>query len=869
MGQNAHKQASSASPGVAAPTRGFRLLRVPWVDLGRIAVVTVQLVLLWLVIRTLSIEGAVLLKVFAICTAGFVIHAVLPSRLRLPFFVLLSLAGIAVMLGPRQGIWLVALGLLLIGLAHLPVRFALRIALILAAGCALVACRMQVFPCPWLVAIWPVFGAMFMFRMIVYLYDLKNRTAPFGLWKSLAYFFMLPNLVFTLFPVVDYKKFSRGYYATDRFVTYQTGVNWILRGLIQLILYRAVYQYLPSDLASVGSAAGAALYFTRPYLLYLRISGSFHLAMGMMHLFGFNLPRTNYNYLLASSFTDYWRRVNIYWKDFIQKIFFNPFYMRFKGSMSAVPALVVTTCIAFAATWALHSYQWFWIRGSFPVIWQDIVFWSVMGLLVLANMVWEQRRGRTRSLKAPKLTVQASLRLALRTIGTFLVITVSWAVWSTPSLGELGVIAGRLLRPGLAGALWIVGGLVVLGLLAVLYDRFQKPGVAEVESKPRIRLLWIPVPLSAFRVVFVGVALLFIVFAQRYFYYPPALANAVNQLRNPSFLSARDEQMLTRGYYEDLGDVARFNPQLAELYKGQPADWNRNWALHRTGGFPSHELLPLRRVMAKGALMTTNRWGMRDRDYEKTKPEGTYRIAMLGSSHAMGGGVRDDETFENVAEDRLNRELSPRTGIRYEIVNFAVDGWGPIACLSELKARVFDFEPDAVIHTGINEFTWVTKELMEHTKQWYELPYPELPEMIRPAEVNKSMSEAVIRQKIMPYSEDLLLWVYEQMVKECRDHGAVPMVGFIRLVTHDPERDRREAAGQVEVARRAGFHVIDMVDAYDSLPDLDAIWLAPWDHHPNAKGHRLIADRLYAGIVRVLETEGVIKGDAGGVPPVD
>ncbi len=128
-------------------------------------------------------------------------------------------------------------------------------------------------------------------------------------------------------------------------------------------------------------------------------------------------------------------------------------------------------------------------------------------------------------------------------------------------------------------------------------------------------------------------------FAQLYFYYPPALANAVNQLRNPYFVSARDEEMLTRGYYEDLGDVARFNPQLAELYKGQPADWNRNWAVHRTGGFPAQELLPSRRVMAKGVALTTNRWAMRDREYEQAKPEGTYRFALLGSSHAMGGVV--------------------------------------------------------------------------------------------------------------------------------------------------------------------------------------------------------------------------------------
>jgi hypothetical protein len=860
MNQNVNREASPVNSEAGGDSRVRSPLGLPWVDLGRIVVVLVQLVLLFLVIRTFAIEGAALLKVFAICSVGFVIHALLPLSLRMPFFVLLSLAGIAALLGPMQGLLLVALGMLLIGLAHIPVVFAARLVLVLVAAGVLVACRKQVLPCPWLSAIWPVFGAMFMFRFIIYLYDLKNRAAPFGLWRSMAYFFMIPNLVFTLFPVVDYKKFSRGHYAGDVFVTYQTGVNWIFRGLIQLILYRAVYQYLPSDPASVDSAASAALYFVRPYLLYLRISGSFHLSVGILHLFGFSLPRTNYNYLLASSFTDYWRRVNIYWKDFIQKIFFNPLYMRFKGGMSLTAALIITTLIAFAATWALHSYQWFWIRGAFPVIWQDIVFWGVMGLLVLANMLWEQRRGRARSLTAPKLKFGYAAGLALRTVGTFIVITVSWAVWSSQSWGELGIVAGRLLRPGGLDLFYIIAGLVGLGLVAVLYARFQKPGVAEVESKPRIHLLYIPVPASAFRVALVSVGLLFIVFAQLYFYYPPALANAVNQLRNSYFLSARDEKMLTRGYYEDLGDVARFNPQLAELYKGQPADWNRNWALHRTGGYPAQELLPSRKVMMKGAPLTTNRWAMRDREYEKTKPPGTYRFALLGSSHAMGGGVDDDETFENIAESILNRDISSRTGLKYEILNFAVDGWGPVASLTELKRRVFDFEPDAVIHTGINEPRWVVKELMEDTRQYYQLPYPELREIISPAGVNSAMDEGVIREKLRPYSEELLAWVYAEIVRECEERGIVAIAGFIPHATHDPERDRQEAATQAAVADSAGMLVIDMVNVYDSLPKMSLVWLAEWDHHPNAEGHRLIGEALYAGLVHNLD---LIEADAG------
>jgi len=838
-------------------------LQRSWVNLGRLGVLVIQLGLLLLMIRAFSLENASFFRVFALAAGGFAVHSLLPSRMRMPFFVLLSLTAIALVFGVAQGAWLVGLGMLLIALAHLPVRFAIRLVLILAAGAGLAVVRSGAMRAPWPSGIWPIFGAMFMFRMIVYLYDLKNRAAPTGIWRSMAYFFMLPNVCFTLFPVVDYKTFSRGYYRIDPFVTYQTGVNWIFRGLIQLIVYRAVYQYLPAEPSSIGSAAGAALYFVRPYLLYLRISGSFHLVVGMLHLFGFNLPRTNFNYLLASSFTDYWRRVNIYWKDFLQKIFFNPFYMFFKRSMSGAAALVLTTFIAFFATWALHSYQWFWIRNAFPVIWQDIVFWSIMGILVLANMILEARRGRARSLGKRSHSLGSALMLALRTIGTFLVICSSWAIWSTKSFGELKIVLAKLMHPGLKDAGWILAGLIGLGAAAIIYDRLEKRGGQEVESSPRIRLLGVPVPLSALRVSAVSAGLTFLIFGQLYFFYPPVVANVLGQLKNPLYLNARDRQLLTRGYYEDLADVSRFNPQLAELYRGRPADWDRCWAIHRTGGFPTWEVLPSRRVVFRGAIMTTNRWGMRDRDYDKVKPAGTYRFALLGSSHSMGSGVTDDESFENIVENRLNREISPRTGTKYEILNFSVAGFGPVMNLAVLEKRVLDFQPDAVIYVGVNEFYFVQRDIIYSVMGSYTLPWPELTEMARAGGVRKDMDFDVARATLEPRREELLLWVYRRMVEWCTQRGIKPIGTVLPIPTNKPKEADLDAQRQVALQREAGFAVIDLLNVYESLPGYDGLWIATWDRHPNAKGHRMLADRLYAGLL------GELGLDASGSGPAE
>ena len=84
---------------------------------------------------------------------------------------------------------------------------------------------------------------------------------------------------------------------------------------------------------------------------------------------------------------------------------------------------------------------------------------------------------------------------------------------------------------------------------------------------------------------------------------------------------------------------------------------------------------------------------MRDRDYTKAKPPGTYRIAVLGASHEMGDSVNDTETLENVLEDRLNDQRGRRE-IRNPQLFGAWPRCGPEAVATRVNAM--EFQPDAV-----------------------------------------------------------------------------------------------------------------------------------------------------------------------------
>ena len=244
--------------------------------------------------------------------------------------------------------------------------------------------------------VWPILATMFMFRLLIYVYELKHARGRESLIDTISYFFLLPNFCFPHFPVVDYRTMQRGYFASDVHALQRRGLQMMHRGTLHLLCYRLIYHELLVPASQVHGPWSLAGYLVCNYLLYLRVSGQFHMACGMLHLFGYQLPDTHHWYLLATGFTDYWRRINIYWKDFMVRLFFNPVVFRLKR-WPQPSALAMATVTVFLATWVLHAYQSFWLRGTWGFSLPDALFWGVLGVLVLINVQLDARRSRDRS----------------------------------------------------------------------------------------------------------------------------------------------------------------------------------------------------------------------------------------------------------------------------------------------------------------------------------------------------------------------------------------------------------------------------------------------------------------------------------------
>jgi hypothetical protein len=856
-----------------APARHRDSLRGYVLGFAPFLAVVVQFGLIVLVVNQWQLESVSLSRVMQLAFVGFIIHHSLPQRFRLPFFAILSLLAVITSVGhfgPNEGrMWLtgkittagflyhlipgltlIGIGLGLIGICHLPIRFGARIGLVAVVGAGLTIMRANTQWFPDIAEMWIILGSMFMFRLMIYLYDLKGQMAPFSLSRAISYFFLLPNVCFPLFPVVDYKTFCSTYYNEDWPRVYQTGLKWMFRGVVQLLLYRIVYQYAPLDVSKLSSGLDVAGYMLGMYLLYLRISGTFHLIVGLLHMFGFNLPETHHLYLLASSFTDFWRRINIYWKDFVMKLFFYPTHYKLR-KMGPLGALSVATLVTFLATWLLHSWQWFWIRGTPLLNWKDFSFWMILGVLVLVAAIYEATRGRKRTLRPSQVTLRQRLIRGLQAAGIFSLMCILWAYWSAQSWAEFQVVIDAAARPSVREVM------IVLGVLALICVCGMVWGWSSRETSEGRGTLATQAPFhfwpSAGTVTIGAVCLLTApTIATRTM---PGFKNVVAQLHGDA-LNARDLEQQRLGYYEelDVGRTANWRWHDPE----EPEGWSkgRKVFFRERSDFLLKDLVPSTSTVLSGATCTSNSLGMRDREYEKIKPANTYRIVLLGSSHDMGMGVKDDQTYENLVEGNLNSRVPDARYSRYEILNLSVGGDSILQRVLRLEQEGFELQPDAAI-LSVNEVDtrFIASYLRKALIQRIEPPpgYREVVEsVVRRAHVNGKMPAVMIERRLQPYATELSGWSFQRFAQQCAQRGVRPLVVYRPTPADFSGMESSTRSETLGWARTAGLEVIDLSPAFDSVTDRSSLVLAKWDDHTTALGHRLLAEKLYERLVPML-----------------
>jgi len=818
---------TEASLAAAAPGSHARAGAEPLPGLARLAGLTLQLALAVGVIWFLQIEGEGFRRLSLLILGGFVVHALLPMAWRLPAFLALSLGGIPLVLGVVDGAWLLGAAGLLAAICVAPLPLRLRIGLLAVAGVGLAAMRAGLLPDPLPAIVWPILGAMFAFRVLVFMYDVSHATKPVAPLKGLAYFFLLPNVCFPLFPVVDFKTFDRSHYDGDPYPVYQRGLSWIARGLLHLVLYRVVYQEITLDVSQVRDAGDLFRYVFTVLLLYLRVSGQFHLIIGVLLLFGFNLPETNNKYFLSSSFTDFWRRINIYWKDMMMKLVYYPSFFAFRRTWSQDRSFSLAILMVMGVTWALHSYQWFWLRGDPLLTPSDMLFWALLAVLVVVSSGRERRKGQDRL--SPAAARGWQLRRGLSTFGVFATISFLWSMWSAESLGAWFGALGTLTEARLADVLpWLALAAAFVGLAGWNWDTPPVGAAVLARLHPGFRTA--------------GLLSLLLLLGH------PAVAMRSGELLSPyvvavtkTGLNRADQNRQGRGYYERLNETGaviggvttrRRDPTWMEIHE--------TTAYRQLHDFMLGELVPGSSIIYKRRQFTVNSQGLRDREYTFAKPPGTWRIAMVGPSDVMGYAVGDDESFEAVLEELLAGQGLAR---RYEVLNFGVEGFSQLQSVLMAERRALDYSPDLIMLTIHDlDARLFGRHLRLALDRRVAINWPEVEQVIARAGLRRNQSSAEVQRRMLGREETMCRIALTRLAQIGRERGIQVAVIAARLPLEAPGEDVRTF---MRVAEEMGIHVFNLLHVYDGH-DEASLKVTELDHHPTAEGHRLLAEGLLA-----------------------
>lgn len=101
-----------------------------------------------------------------------------------------------------------------------------------------------------------------------------------------------------------------------------------------------------------------------------------------------------------------------------------------------------------------------------------------------------------------------------------------------------------------------------------------------------------------------------------------------------------------------------------------------------------------------GDWITINSLGFRGEEFAVEKPEGTYRVALVGSSTVFGNGLRDDQ----IIAAYLQEELEERLGQPVEVINGGQTASNSSKNLDIIAHKILEYDPDIIILlTGRND----------------------------------------------------------------------------------------------------------------------------------------------------------------------
>lgn len=267
-------------------------------------------------------------------------------------------------------------------------------------------------------------------------------------------------------------------------------------------------------------------------------------------------------------------------------------------------------------------------------------------------------------------------------------------------------------------------------------------------------------------------------------------------------------------------------------------------------GLVSHLHKPNAQANLMGVDIQLNSLGHRSRELESNKKSNEQRVYLMGASGTLGWGVPQEETYSSLLEKELNAN---KLQTHYEVINAGIGNYGTKAQYLLLKKQLDQVKPDHVVLTYY--VSDVIPREVGNDNPIYHYSYlaaylANAANVVTYALGGKSSLSEYYGQF---YDEKNPHWIQakeniNEIKKLCEQHGitfSIVMLPDIHNLTQGTplkviyEKIEADFIGM-------GIKTLNIFSALQTefAGREQEIWIQANDPHPNAKGHKVIADQL-------------------------
>ena len=266
------------------------------------------------------------------------------------------------------------------------------------------------------------------------------------------------------------------------------------------------------------------------------------------------------------------------------------------------------------------------------------------------------------------------------------------------------------------------------------------------------------------------------------------------------------------------------------------------------------ELKPNLDTYFKLTQFKTNSQGLRDKEYNVSKLNDVYRIAVVGDSFTMPAGVEINKSYHSRLEEQLNKEQPEEY---YQFINFGVGGYSLRQYLAIIKFKVKKYNPDLIIVGFCGENDHVV-----YPDKIFKEPY-------KVKSTKNSFYRSFVLDKLRNIinnnSPSINLVDFTENEKKYMTGIFSEMKAF-SIETHTPiiivylntRYNQRYVDNLEKLVIDKGLKFLNASSPF-ATKDMSDYMIYPTDSHPNLDANKIFAEELYQYLTQFIEKNNISR----------